>query len=410
MPGVAWDLLPMDRYRAHNWHCLGGLRPAALRRPVHDAGLPVPLLVLLHPGPVQERRAGRRACKESVNSYRFWSPDTVIDADRHAGQPLRRAQHQDRRRDVRPEPPARPGHLRPDHRARLRPEHLGLHARRYDQGRHARQAEGGGLQLAGRSASRRARTASAPTWTRASTRRRSTASSSDVRAAGINVIGNYIFGLPEDDLDTMQATLDLALDLNCEFANFYSAMAYPGSPLYDAGRCGRACRCRARWTGYSQHSRDCLPLPTRHLPAREVLRFRDEAFQTLLHPPALPRHGRPHASARRPSQHIRHDDGLPARARPADRPTRRAGHAADAGRTDLRSCGGDAAALACPLVEGGSREESGVERRLRRSVCRVGPGRQLIELLPMAQRDQRVAGLHQGVAGRVEEHVARRPS
>ncbi len=33
-----------------------------------------------------------------------------------------------------------------------------------------------------------------------------------------------------------------------------------------------------RWTGYSQHSRDCLPLPTRHLPAREVLRFRDDAF------------------------------------------------------------------------------------------------------------------------------------
>src|SRR4029077_13280067 len=34
------------------------------------------------------------------------------------------------------------------------------------------------------------------------------------------------------------------------------------------------------WTGYSQHSRDCLPMPTRYLPAREVLRFRDEAFQT----------------------------------------------------------------------------------------------------------------------------------
>src|SRR5438477_6527899 len=33
-----------------------------------------------------------------------------------------------------------------------------------------------------------------------------------------------------------------------------------------------------QWTGFSQHSRDCLPLPTRHLPAREVLRFRDEAF------------------------------------------------------------------------------------------------------------------------------------
>src|SRR2546430_11861214 len=37
-----------------------------------------------------------------------------------------------------------------------------------------------------------------------------------VRAAGINVIGNYIFGLPEDDADTMRATFELALDLNCE--------------------------------------------------------------------------------------------------------------------------------------------------------------------------------------------------
>ena len=26
MPGVAWDLLPMSRYRAHNWHCFGHLQ------------------------------------------------------------------------------------------------------------------------------------------------------------------------------------------------------------------------------------------------------------------------------------------------------------------------------------------------------------------------------------------------
>lgn len=49
---------------------------------------------------------------------------------------------------------------------------------------------------------------------------------------GINVIGNYIFGLPEDNIETMQDTLDMSLELNCEFANFYSAMAYPGSKLY----------------------------------------------------------------------------------------------------------------------------------------------------------------------------------
>ncbi|MBI4650464.1 cobalamin B12-binding domain-containing protein [Candidatus Desantisbacteria bacterium] len=55
----------------------------------------------------------------------------------------------------------------------------------------------------------------------------------EIQNAGISVIGNYIFGLPEDNLNTMQETLDMAMDLNCEFANFYCAMAYPGSKLYD---------------------------------------------------------------------------------------------------------------------------------------------------------------------------------
>ena len=54
----------------------------------------------------------------------------------------------------------------------------------------------------------------------------------EIQDAGINVIGNYIFGLPEDNVDTMQETLRLAQDLNCEFANFYCSMAYPGSKLY----------------------------------------------------------------------------------------------------------------------------------------------------------------------------------
>src|SRR5207249_1869902 len=53
-----------------------------------------------------------------------------------------------------------------------------------------------------------------------------------IQAAGINVIGNYIFGLPDDTRESMQATLDMAIEANCEFANFYSAMAYPGSKLY----------------------------------------------------------------------------------------------------------------------------------------------------------------------------------
>jgi anaerobic magnesium-protoporphyrin IX monomethyl ester cyclase len=100
---------------------------------------------------------------------------------------------------------------------------------------------------------------------------------SEVQAAGINVIANYIFGLPDDDLDTMQETLELALELNTEFANFYSAMAYPGSPLYDqAIRAGWTLP--ASWRGYSQHNDDCRPLDTKHVMGAEVLRFRDQAF------------------------------------------------------------------------------------------------------------------------------------
>jgi len=99
----------------------------------------------------------------------------------------------------------------------------------------------------------------------------------EIQAADINVIGNYIFGLPDDDLKTMNETLNLALELNCEFANFYSAMAYPGSPLHTQAL-ERGWLLPEHWSGYSQHSYDCLPLPTDKVSAAEVLRFRDDAF------------------------------------------------------------------------------------------------------------------------------------
>lgn len=98
-----------------------------------------------------------------------------------------------------------------------------------------------------------------------------------IQDAGIKVIGNFIFGLPDDDLESMQATLDLALELNCEFANFYSAMAYPGSPLY-AMAVQKGWSLPEKWSGYSQHSFDCTPLPTERVGAADVLRFRDQAF------------------------------------------------------------------------------------------------------------------------------------
>ena len=55
-------------------------------------------------------------------------------------------------------------------------------------------------------------------------------------------------------------------------------MAYPGSPLYLQAVASNL-SLPEHWSGFSQHSYDCLPLPTEHLSAAEVLRFRDNAFQ-----------------------------------------------------------------------------------------------------------------------------------
>lgn len=98
-----------------------------------------------------------------------------------------------------------------------------------------------------------------------------------IRDAGINVAANYIFGLPEDDLDSMQTTLDLALEMNTEMANFYSAMAYPGSPLYGTAK-KEGWKLPSTYAGFSQHSYYCQPLPTKYLKAEQVLKFRDEAW------------------------------------------------------------------------------------------------------------------------------------
>lgn len=105
-----------------------------------------------------------------------------------------------------------------------------------------------------------------------------------IQNAGINVIGNFIFGLPDDDLASMGRTLALAQSLRCEFANFYVAMAYPGSALYLDAKM-RGCILPSSWSGYAQHSYDCHPLPTASLSPGEVVAFRDAAFHTYFEDP-----------------------------------------------------------------------------------------------------------------------------
>jgi radical SAM superfamily enzyme YgiQ (UPF0313 family) len=99
----------------------------------------------------------------------------------------------------------------------------------------------------------------------------------EVRDHGINVIANYIFGLPDDTAATMQETLDLSIELNTEMWNAYAAQALPGSPLYYMAK-KNGWKLPDSYEGYGFLSYDCQPLPTKYLSAADVLRFRDEAF------------------------------------------------------------------------------------------------------------------------------------
>jgi len=95
---------------------------------------------------------------------------------------------------------------------------------------------------------------------------------------GINIIGNFIFGLPDDNFDTMQKTLNMAKELNLEYINFYTAMAYPGSQLYNIA-IENNIKLPETWSGYSQYDPGTLPMPTKYLTGMDVLNFRDSAFQ-----------------------------------------------------------------------------------------------------------------------------------
>jgi anaerobic magnesium-protoporphyrin IX monomethyl ester cyclase len=105
-----------------------------------------------------------------------------------------------------------------------------------------------------------------------------------VRDADISVISNYIFGFPTDTRETMQQTLDLAIELNTETANMYPCQALPGSPLYLSALANK--QLPSTLQGFAFLSYETEPLPTKFLSSAEVLRFRDEAWQKYFTNPA----------------------------------------------------------------------------------------------------------------------------
>ena len=62
-----------------------------------------------------------------------------------------------------------------------------------------------------------------------------------------------------------------------EMANFYSAMAYPGSPLHNQARMFNI-ELPSTYAGYSQHSYETLNLSNKNLTSAQILAFRDKAW------------------------------------------------------------------------------------------------------------------------------------
>jgi radical SAM superfamily enzyme YgiQ (UPF0313 family) len=268
MPEPALDLLPMEKYRAHNWHCFEDINNRQPYASIHTSlGCPYRCSFCCINAPFGK------------SSYRMWSPDNII-----------------KQIDILVNDYNIKNIKFVDEMFVLNKNHvLGICERIIERGydlniwAYARidtikdeylealkQAGVRWLALGIESASKHVRDGV----------EKGRFGTSDIlniikkiKEADINIIGNYIFGLPDDDLNTMQETLDLAIEANCEFANFYSAMAYPGSSLYTHAK-KQGWKLPDSWIGYSQHSYETLPLPTEHISAADVLKFRDEAFIT----------------------------------------------------------------------------------------------------------------------------------
>ncbi|MCA8941828.1 MAG: cobalamin-dependent protein [Planctomycetes bacterium] len=283
MPGMAWDLLPMERYRAHNWHCFGGRERQPYAALYTTLGCPFRCTFCCIQAPFKSGEAAA-GLDPKLNSYRRFDPEAVVAqidwlANEHGVSNIKIADelfvlHKQHVTAI------------CDGLAELGHDlNIWAYARVdtcYDDAMLAtlRRAGVRWLAIGIESASEHVRDGVAKGYRPD----KLMATLDRVRDHGIHVIGNYIFGLPDDDAASMRETLDFAKAVNTEFANFFSAMAYPGSALYGEAL-ANGLELPTSWGGYSQHSRDCTPLPTKHLSSAEVLAFRDAAFHEYFERP-----------------------------------------------------------------------------------------------------------------------------
>jgi radical SAM superfamily enzyme YgiQ (UPF0313 family) len=97
------------------------------------------------------------------------------------------------------------------------------------------------------------------------------------KAAGLQTMGFFIFGLPADTEETMDDTIDFALELDPDLANFMIAAPYPGTELWEIAR-REGTLFSHNWRDYAIHDEKArYELPS--LPAELVERKWHEAYR-----------------------------------------------------------------------------------------------------------------------------------
>ncbi|MCJ7543632.1 MAG: B12-binding domain-containing radical SAM protein [Phycisphaerae bacterium] len=265
LPGVAWDLLPMGRYRAHNWHCFDHIDQRSPYAVIYTSlGCPFGctfccINALFGKSGIRYRAIGGVLSEIDLLANRYGVRNIKILDELFVARPDRIHQLCDalieRRYDLNIWAYARVDTVTPELLAKLRSAGVRWLAYGFESASER-------VRIDVRKGVASEKVDNAVRWT---------------RDAGSYIIANYMVGLPEDDHQTMQATLDEAIRYNFEYLNLYCAMAYPGSKLYDRA-VAEGWPLPKHWHGYSQLGEETLPLPTKHLTSAEVLRFRDRAF------------------------------------------------------------------------------------------------------------------------------------
>ena len=266
LPGAAWDLLPMDRYRAHNWHCfdhIGARSPYAVI--YTSLGCPFRCHFCCINALFGRSGIRYRGIDQVVDEIdllvRDYGVRNIKILDELFVLKLDRVERFcdlliERGYDLNIWAYARVDTVNPRILAKLR--RAGVRWLAYGFESASQRVRDGVEKRVSPEA-----VENAIRWT---------------KQAGIHIIANYIVGLPDDDEDTMRQTLEEAERHNFEFFNIYCAMAYPGSKLYERAL-AEGWPLPEAWHGYSQLGAETLPLPTRRLTSAQVLRFRDEAFR-----------------------------------------------------------------------------------------------------------------------------------